>query len=260
MASGSGSGGSGFGGKKGRSEEEVLAEFSGVTAPVNVNIPVPDNEVGEANTRGAITSGYVAVAAPAQIPGMAPGAPITMENIMLMMVDALAKIAAGQTNAQMVATQALDQAARQQQPDNRFAPGISVYNPQGDLQYPRPKLKCPMFIPWEAEEESATFEEIELLNLLESGDYSVKRNDETRVPVTVKISMNNNGKADRLLMNSETSFNDDNHWMMPGLTVILRQILATRPHTKLAAAKILTMDERMDMVMSGELPCSVGVR
>lgn len=184
----------------------------------------------------------------------------TMENIMLMLVDALRNVAAGSANSQQMAQQALEQAARQQQPDNKFAPAISDFNPQGDRQYPRPKLKCPMFLPWEAEAESLTYEEIELLNLLEDGEYTIKRNDGSKVGVKVKLKRNLNGTPDVLLMNSEQAYNEENHWMMPGLTMVLRQVLGHRPHTKRAAAEIMTMDERMEAVRAGELPVSVGAR
>lgn len=198
---------------------------------------------------------------PVPTPGGSVAVPqATLENIMIMLVDALGKIAAGQQNAAAAAAQALETAARQQQPDNKHSHLICDLNPQGDRQYARPPLKCKMFIPWEAEPESLTFEEIELLNLLEEGEFIIKRNDGVKVNVTVRMTHNLNGKPDRLLLNSETAFNEENHWMMPPLTSTLRQILATRPHTKKAALEVLTMEERYDMVASGELPVSVGVR
>lgn len=182
-------------------------------------------------------------------------------GVLQALVSALQSIASGQQDARSAAQQALEMSARMQQPDNRTAPGISVFNPQGDTQFPRPKLKCRMFLPWQAEEASLTFEEIELLNLLESGEFTLRRNDDSKITVTVRTIVNEStGKPDRLLVNSETAYNNDNHWMMPPLAKMLREVLRQRPSTRSAADQVLTMDERVEAVERGELPVSVGVR
>lgn len=142
-----------------------------------------------------------------------------------------------------------DALRKSQDPSNMFAPDFSVFNPRGEKAHPRPKLKCRMFIPWEAEWESLTREEIELLNLLEPGEFFLKRNDESRVIMTVKADINpNSGKYDRLLMNSETALNNDYHWLMPPLRIWLREILKQRPATKAAARKIMTMEHEFLLV------------
>ena len=249
--------------RKDRSPEEVVAEFNGardgdVVFDPNERVnddPEPDIDALEGRTVvGTVDDGTPAA------PLISSNAPVVEANVLQALVVALQQIASGQVNSQRAATEALDMAARQQQPDNKFAPNISDYNPQGDRQFPRPKLKCEMFLPWEAEAESLTYEEIELLNLLEDGEYMIKRNDGAKVKVVVKLKMNTNGTPDVLMMNSEAAFNDENHWMMPGLTIILRQILESRPHTRTAAQKIYTMDTRVVMVESGELAVSVGSR
>lgn len=267
--------------KRERSEEEVASEFANASTVVNTDRAAADDEREIQELEEQIRKNEEMEAERAQLLASKPsnpigGLPVTeiaeaiksidpstlspMEKIMFMMADALAKVAAGQANAQVVAAKALDDAARQQQPDNRFAPMISELNPQGDLQHPRPKLKCPMFLPWEADWDSLSFEEIELLNLLEQGEYVIKTIDNRRVEVKVQIKMNYNGKPDRLLMNSEAAFNEENGWKMPALTSVLRQIAAHRPHTKLAASKVLSMDDRIEQVLSGQLPVSVGTR
>jgi len=251
--------------RKERSSEEVAAEFASASSVMNPHVAPPDDtpEPDYAREAGLTHQGTVDPDYPAATPATAdsPASPApTMENIMLMLVKALEGISAGQANAQQVAMQALTNAQNQLQPDNKHAPGISDLNPQGELQYPRPKLKCEMFIPWEAEQESLTWEEIELLNLLESGEFVVKRNDGVKIMVSVQMLMNLNGKPNRVLMNSETAFNDEHHWMMPPLTTILRQVLHSRPHTREAAEKVLTMDERLEKVSRGELAVSFGMR
>lgn len=200
------------------------------------------------------------------LPTPAPVADNTAANLLsntdlvAALVDALRNIATGQQDARVAAQQALEMSAKMQQPDNRTAPGRSVYNPQGDAQYPRPRLKCKMFIPWPADPESLTFEEIELLNLLEPGEYFVRRNDGTRITVTIRASHNLNGSMDRLLLNAETAFNNDNHWLMPPLATLLREVLKQVPAARDKAGNVLTMDDREYLVSRGELPISVGVR
>lgn len=258
--------------KKDRSPEEVAQEFAGTRSVMDTSSRVNDDpEPDHARLAGLTRVGTVdddrsdeaeIAALERELSGPATVDPpaATLENIMKMMVAALAQISAGQNQSAKIAQKALEEAARAQQPDNKIAPGISDLNPQGDLEFPRPRLKCEMFIPWEAEQEGLTWEEIELLNLLEEGEYAIKRNDGVKVGVKVQIQFNLNGKPNRLLMNSENSFNDENHWMMPTLVSILRQILASRPHTKVAAAQVVTMDERVQMVETGELAISAGRR
>lgn len=245
-----------------RSPDEVAADFVGardgdVVFDPNETVnddPEPDFDA----LAGRTTVGTVGDDAPMIPPS--PAVSLTESGVLQALVAALQQIASGQVNSQRAATEALDMSARMQQPDNKFSHGISAFNPQGDREYPRPTLKCAMFLPWEAEQESLTFEEIELLNLLEEGEYIIRRNDGVKIQVTVKIKMNMNGTPDTLFMNSEAAFTDETHWMMPPLVSVLRQILDARPHTRKSASAVLTMDTRASMIVAKELPVSVGVR
>lgn len=167
-------------------------------------------------------------------------------RLMERLVAVMERVASGQ---QASANATADAIRKSQDPSNMFAPNVSVFNPRGERDHPRPQLKCKMFLPWEAEVESLTREEIELLNLLESGEYYIRRNDESRILITIGVSTNpNSGKADRLLMNSETGFNNDYHWLIPPLRSMLRQILAQRPATKVAAAAVRTMEDELALI------------
>lgn len=185
--------------------------------------------------------------------------PPDLAAIISALTTALNRIAEGQEDAKVVATEALEKARKQVQPDNKTAPGISVFNPQGDKDYARPSLKCKMFLPWQAEEVSLTWEEIELLNLLEPGEFAIRRNDGTKVRVTVQMTKTIDGKPDRLMLNAETGFDNLNHKLMPPLTDLLRQILKLGSSRQAKAAeKILTMEARETLVREGQLPISVG--
>jgi len=167
-------------------------------------------------------------------------------RLMERLVAVMERVASGQQASSTATAEAI---RRSQDPSNPFAPNVSVFNPRGERDHPRPALKCRMFLPWEAEVESLTREEIELLNLLEPGEYFIKRNDESRILITIAATTNpNNGRFDKLLMNSETGFNNDYHWLIPPLRNMLRQILAQRPGTKVAAAAVRTTEEELALI------------
>lgn len=153
-----------------------------------------------------------------------------------------------------------DETRRAHRPSNEVTPGISVFNRRGDLleDYKKPKLKCIMMIPWLVEWESCTREEVELLNLLEAGEYAVKRTDNSKVRVTVVMDYKVDGKTPhRLLLNHETAFNNDNKNLVPILSDMLRQIL--RQHDRpvaLAGAAVMTDEEEEALIEAGELTVS----
>lgn len=176
-----------------------------------------------------------------------PAGPLTGDQrLMERLVAVMEKVANGQTVAN---TATADAIRKSQDPSNMFSPLVSVFNPRGERDHPRPQLRCRMFLPWEAEVESLTREEIELLNLLEPGEFYIKRNDDSRILITVKTTVNpNTGQYERLLMNSETGFNNDYHWLIPPMRVMLRQILAQRPKTKADAAAVRSMEDELSLI------------
>lgn len=148
------------------------------------------------------------------------------------------------------------EARRIHRPSNDVVPQISVLNPRGERDFPKPRLKCLMMIPWLADPDSLSREEIELLNLLEPGEFVVRKMDGTKVKVTVRIDYGlDEITPSRLLMNHETAFNNDNHRWMPPLTDFVRQVLnaSKDPETKAKAAAVLTMDEEVALIEAGKL-------
>lgn len=145
-------------------------------------------------------------------------------------------------------------------PSNTVIPNVSVFNRRGELlpDYQKPKLKCLMMIPWLIEWESVTREEVELLNLLEAGSYSLKRIDRTKINVDIKVEYKtDNVTPSRLLMNHETAFNNDNFTMMPPLADMLRDILKQHDRQIARAAQaVLTDEEEEALIEAGELSVS----
>jgi hypothetical protein len=87
-------------------------------------------------------------------------------------------------------------------PENDPAPMISVYNPLGDRDHPRPKLKCEftLFDGIPIDGTTDTVEEITLMNELVAGDYWVTKSDNTPMRFQVREIRNDLGTLRRINM------------------------------------------------------------
>lgn len=168
---------------------------------------------------------------------------------------------------------------RAHRPSNEVVPGVSVFNRRGNLltdemknqEYNgvhcvKPPLKCPMFIPWIVEHECCTREEVELLNLLEQGEYTLSLIDRSKIKMAVKIDQKLDGKGpSRLLMHDigpdgqvGTAFKNENHRLMVPLSDMLRQILKQHdPAVRKRAAAVLTDEEEEALIEAGAFAVSV---
>lgn len=159
---------------------------------------------------------------------------------------------------------------RTYRPSNEFPHLRSVFNRRGvllDEQYPeghagidgadpvKPPLKCLMLIPWLAEWESLTREEVELLNLIQPGEYVVKRIDNSKIKITVSIEYKIDGTTPtRMLINHETAYNNDNQRLWPPIPEWCRQILRQHdPEIARLAAAVMTDEEEEALIEAGEL-------
>lgn len=154
-----------------------------------------------------------------------------------------------------------DETKRAHRPSNTVLPLISVFDRRGATLegYVKPKLKCRMDIPWSLRDEELTREEVQLFNLLEGGEYVVKRNDGSKVQMTVAIKYGvDQITPSHLVMNHETAFNNDHKNLMPSLADMARQML--RQHSpavyKLSTA-VMSDEEEEALIECGELAVSV---
>lgn len=185
------------------------------------------------------------------------------QELMLRLSSALERV----SEAQMQGSKLIaDETRRAHRPSNEVNPQISVFNRRGTLLDPsnttgplKQKLKCLMLLPWLAEWESLTREEVDLLNLLQPGEYLLKRIDNSKVRVTVAVEMRVDGKTpSRLVMTHDTAFNNDNFRLVPPLPDLLRQVLRQHdPEIKAAAAAVLTDEEEEALIEAGELSVSI---
>lgn len=181
-------------------------------------------------------------------------------DLMSRLASALERVAESQMlGSQLIASET----RRAHRPSNEVVPNISVFNRRGTMLpesvYKKPPLKCLMMIPWLVEWESITREEVELLNLLQPGDYTLKRTDLSKINVEVKVDYKTDRVTpSRLIMNHETGFNNDNFRLMPALTELLRQIL--KQHTDIdirqRAAMVMSDEEEEALIEAGRLEIS----
>jgi hypothetical protein len=130
----------------------------------------------------------------------AAAAPISMSisDIQAIVATAIAASQQGNQNLAEIVTQGIAQ-ARKPIPEGTDAsnPKISVFNPLGDRDYPRPGLKCEFTYgtqdaktkqisrTYPLEAEDLTVIEQIALNTLEAGHYSIKLHDDTPIKLSI---------------------------------------------------------------------------
>lgn len=177
-------------------------------------------------------------------------------------IEALTAAFDRMTAAQVASSNlAIEEQRKAFRPSNQVVPNVSVFNRRGDLleDYKKPPLKCLMMIPWLVEWAGCTREEVELLNLLEAGSYTVKRADRSKINLEVVIEYKSDRKTPSMLtIRHESAFNNDNFKMMAPLPDFLRDML--KQHDRQIAqqaAAVLTDEEEEAMIEAGELSVSV---
>ena len=96
--------------------------------------------------------------------------------------------------------------------ENPQAPMVSVFNPRGERDHPRPALRCKTFqnsIP--VDHDTLTWEEIEALNALPPGDFKVAKANGKRIPFAVKFTKANDGETLEKVELSYPCKDDDRH-------------------------------------------------
>lgn len=185
------------------------------------------------------------------------------QSLTLRLTEALERVSEAQlAGSKLIASET----RRAHRPSNEVVPNRSVFNRRGTLlpdqsgmpdgRDPRkPLLKCVMMIPWLVEWESCTREEVELLNLLGQGEYTLRRIDNSKIRVTVKIDYKiDNVSPSRLVLTHETGFNNDNFKLMPALPDMLRQLLRQHPQpVPQHAILVMTDEEEEALIEAGAL-------
>lgn len=252
-------------GRKERTQDEVANEFMEGRSPIPDFVEPDlrssqqfDDEPEPAAPVQTVQQGDIlerlTVALEALAGRQAAGPSNEMAQMMALLTKAVERI----TEAQSENVRAI--ARTQHRASNEVVPFRTVLNPRGQRDFPKPTLKCEMFIPWSADPDSMTREEIELCNLLQSGEYIIKKTDGSRAKVEVKITYAlDEVTPSRLILASETAFNNDNKNWIPPLTDLLRAILRQHkdPSIVRAAAEVLSMEEEEALIATKQLEVSV---
>lgn len=115
--------------------------------------------------------------------------------------------------------------ARLQRRENTQHPDVSVFNPQGERDHPRGRLKCKMFwVGYELERDALSAEEIDLLNRINQvGSFPFHRTDGSREQLVIDGTRNANGQWERLTLTFNAK--GDRRHNVPPLATILREAL-----------------------------------
>lgn len=129
--------------------------------------------------------------------------------------------------------------ARDPIPENKIAPGFSVYaHPEGDQRRPRTKLRCPMYLGayneyghaigvFEIFQDTCKESERVMLNQLTPGDFTVYRNDDKHAIWKVVEEKDSLGQVTRLVIAVPTGWlSKEEQAQMPSQTRFLKQLTA----------------------------------
>ena len=145
-------------------------------------------------------------------------------------------------------------------------PKISVFNPRGEKDFPMPRLKCEVHCPWSNTPEVHGFdrEEVELVNLLEPGEYQIELTDGATVTAFIVGDTNTvTGHIERLTFCGAYDpaqrmyaalFTKERKQAFPAFRIMLRQMLGDK------ADAVVTMgEERRRIALPAEDPKHLAV-
>lgn len=186
------------------------------------------------------------------------------EALMTTLTEALNRV----SDNQMAGAKLIADTTRQvHRPSNVVVPMRSVFDLRGNAalhpdgsHYVKPVLRCDCWCPRPetVNDNMLTREEVELLNLLMDapGNYVIRRNDDTKIKMTVKTDRAlDEITPSKCVITHETGYNSEYFRLIPSLHSQLRQMLAQVADEKLksAARAVLTMEEEEALVRAGKL-------
>ena len=142
------------------------------------------------------------------------------------------------------------------------SPKRSVFNLRGQRDYPLPELKCRLFAPHpidrDPEVSGMTREEIELVNLLEPGEYRFTLTDQSQTTMTISAVKNKATGVVEQMRVETPAFDREMFKQMPPMTRWLREVLAQHP-AEIAeqADAVMTMAQEKKGIAAGEIAVAV---
>jgi hypothetical protein len=126
---------------------------------------------------------------------------------------------------------------KQLSPQNEVSPQISVFNPFGERDHPRPPLQCEFFLgPYPLEAQTLLMKEIEYLNKLVPGSFEVTKSDGSTVPFHVIPKFRLDGRTVERLTIAFPCADDDQRQNFPPFAQMLREVVDQIEVARLTAA------------------------
>lgn len=153
----------------------------------------------------------------------APAVALTFEQLK----ELLAMNAVNPAQIAKIAAEAATEGARAvKMPENKQPPGVSAFNPDGERDHPRPKVKCYVYfgsapIGSPKDNRTVTREEIDALNTLTPGHFRITKMDQSQVVVELRGQVNSNRVLERLWIVLPDG--DEQKNLYPPLTDFCRQ-------------------------------------
>lgn len=159
---------------------------------------------------------------------------------------------------------------------NTASPQISAFNPRGQKDFPMPDLKCEVHMPFPQRPTMHGFtrEEVELMNLVEPGDYVIEMADGSTQKVSIIGKKNNDGRIEQMRFagpfdpdtGTHTAlFTRNNKQTFPALANMLRQIVGDAADAVMPMKEevkrvnqFLKAEDKAAAVTAGALAVSVG--
>lgn len=138
-------------------------------------------------------------------------------------------------DAEALATAMANATAKTMRPENKVAPKVSAYNPEG---IEKPRLKCAMYqggspIGHGNQTQTLTVEEIHALNTLEPGEYAIEKLDGSPSRITIRAQYDANAEIQKLFILYPEG--DEHKNLFPSLVNLCRQCVpAARKTPKVA--------------------------
>ena len=158
-------------------------------------------------------------------------------------------------------------------PSNKRAPEISVFNPQGQKDYPMPDLAFDVLAPWpmmKGRYHPLTIEEVRLMNMVKPGDVIIELTDDTTVHCSIIATKNmTSGKIERIAFMGardpdtngySTLFSKERRHLMPSMLKFLKQVLDQQGADYSGVPTIAQIAQRIALPVDHpeHLPVSVG--
>lgn len=198
---------------------------------------------------------------------------MTLEERQIAILERQLAIQEQQADNQRESNRLAAEQAKQTRQPNKRGPEISVFNPQGNKDYPMPELAFDVLAPWPMSKgkfHPLTVEEVTLMNLVKPGEVKLSLLDDTTVPCSIIASKNGTtGQIERIAFMGArdadnngyvTLFSKERRHQIPTMINLLHQILDQQGTDY---SEILTMKQINARIALPEgdpnrLPVSVG--